>query len=205
MRILIDQDSVLYDLCSVWYGQNSQYHKDFNHWFSSEEQTDWDVTKFVVPECGSKIYDYFSNPELWNIGKPVANSIEVTQKLVEDGHELVIVTTAATPESLAPKWNWLKEYFPHIKDVIICNGKQKHMIIGDILIDDAPHNLEGFIGIPILFTQPWNKSYEDKNWFLRAYSWLDIYDVIRLAVMHTAELTTPTRSLEISTRENRGL
>lgn len=80
----------------------------------------------------------------------------VMQRLHEN-HEVFIVSSAMEfPNSLGEKLSWLKEHFPflHWKQFVFC-GK-KSIVHGDYMIDDLPHNLEGFNGEKLLFTAPHN-------------------------------------------------
>lgn len=62
------------------------------------------------------------------------------------------------------------------------------MIRGDILIDDAPHNLVGGDYVKILMTANHNRSYDaSANGMIRVIDWLDIQNCIS-AVAHADEL-----------------
>ena len=60
------------------------------------------------------------------------------------------------PNSLLEKSEWLDEHFPFIpwQRRILCG--HKHILKGDILIDDRAYNLEHFKGKSLLFTSPHN-------------------------------------------------
>jgi 5'(3')-deoxyribonucleotidase len=77
------------------------------------------------------------------------------------------------PNSLEEKSEWLDQYFPFIpwRKRILCGDK--HILQGDILIDDRSFNLESFKGRRILFTSPHNVN---NNGYERANSWLEIAD-----------------------------
>ena len=75
------------------------------------------------------------------------------------------------PNSLIEKHQWLDEHFPfiHWRNRILLGDK--HILRGDVLIDDRSHNLETFDGRSILFTSPHNIH---TNGFERAEDWLDV-------------------------------
>lgn len=57
----------------------------------------------------------------------------------------------------------------------------KHMIYGDVMIDDRPKNLEGFLkrnpnGKAMLFDQPWNRSIQGP--WIRVKSWNEVINEI---------------------------
>lgn len=106
------------------------------------------------------------------------NSQKITKSLKEDGHKVLIVTSDH-PDTIPFKYNFLKKYFPFIpfKDVIITSHKQ--MVKGDILIDDAPHNLENGEYLGILIDAPHNKNYDASSQpIVRVHNWDEIYNII---------------------------
>ena len=61
--------------------------------------------------------------------------------------------------------------------MIITN--HKYMIDGDILIDDAPHNLIKGKYVKVLISAPHNRSYDaEKNGMLRVDSWEEVKSII---------------------------
>jgi 5'(3')-deoxyribonucleotidase len=91
------------------------------------------------------------------------------------------VVTASGAEAVPIKLQKvLFKYFPYLtmKDVII--AEQKGLIIGDVMIDDAPHNLRDFTGKKILFNQPHNRSFNAADSEIqRVDGWGEIYEIIK--------------------------
>ena len=176
LTILIDMDDVLDNLLEVWINElNSLYGTSVK----PEQITGWDLTQYF-PEISKKsltmplFRDYF-----WEMIRPQRNAIEITKKLQADGHELYVVT-ASYPESISAKLHrFFFRYFPHITyDHVIVTSK-KQMIRGDVLIDDAVHNLVGGKYRGILFKAPHNESFDaEHNGLIRANDWNDIYTII---------------------------
>jgi 5'-nucleotidase len=178
-RVWIDLDSVIYDLHTPWLSQhNAEYP---NHILRIEDHKGWDAQKACNDvNCGANIYSYFNKPETWLNGKPIDNCVEVIERWQqEDIADIGILTT--TPNALAAqlKLQWINQYLPTIKDVIIVNGHLKHLIVGDVLIDDGIHNLENFNGLKILYNQSWN---QDSN-FVRANNWTEVDMMVRTAIV----------------------
>ena len=73
----------------------------------------------------------------------------------------------------------LFRYFPFIDWDHVIISSRKQMIRGDVLVDDAPHNLEDFEGNRILMDAPHNRSCRAalKN-ILRVHGWQEVYDII---------------------------
>lgn len=186
-RIWIDMDSVIYDLSSPWY---AQHNRDFpNHVLTVEDVTEWDTAQACRrANCDANIYSYFNNAETWSEGAILGGSHLITKLWQHDYPDinLGILTTAANGMSMPLKIEWLREHFPHIKDHIIVNGHLKHLIYGEILIDDATHNVQDFKGIGILYAQPWNKSAHDNfivaNGRNDVEKWLEVDRLVRRAI-----------------------
>jgi 5'-nucleotidase len=170
-RIWIDQDSTIYDLSSVWY---ARHNRDYpNHNLRIEDVNGWDTAQVCKNAgCPADIYSYFNHTEVWSDGKVIDGAkhiIDMWHKY--DIADLGIITTAANTLSMPYKVEWLEKEFPYIKDIMV-NYKThvKHLLRGDILIDDGIHNLVHWEGIGILFSQPWNQG---DNGLVRAYGKTD--------------------------------
>jgi len=177
-RIFTDQDSVIYNLSEIWYGlHNIDYP---NHNLRVEDVNGWDTAEVCKRVgCIADIYSYFDNPKVWTDGTVICGADYYTKKWYNENiADLGILTTAANGMSMPHKMKWLKDNFPYIKDIIMVNGHIKHLIRGDILIDDAIHNLEKWEGIAILFDQPWNQEHNG----LRAKSWYEVDILVRDAI-----------------------
>ena len=104
---------------------------------------------------------------------------------IDEGHEVYIVTASAYETIKSKMENVLFRYFPFISwsNVIIASNKQ--MIHGDMLIDDAPHNLIDGKYVKILMTAPHNINYDAaRNHMIRVNSWEEIKDcIIKLSML----------------------
>ena len=102
------------------------------------------------------------------------------KKFVIDNPEPFIINYKFDNPPVAMKLNnVLFRYFPYLttKDVIITS--QKQLVCGDVMIDDAPHNLEGGKYFSILVTAPHNRAYDaTANGFVRADRWDEIYNIV---------------------------
>jgi 5'-nucleotidase len=173
-RVLIDKDSVLYDIITPWYKlHNAEYGS--LHTITTDDVKQWDTSQVCKNNnCPADIYDYFNHMSVWTDGESIQNSIEITQRWAKQ-YELGIVTTPANAMASLHSLQWLYLHYPHIPNIITVMTRIKHWIQGDILIDDAPHNLEHFSGIRILFDQPWNRD----SHYLRAKDWNHLDAIIQ--------------------------
>jgi len=178
MVIACDVDDVVCDLVTEWV---RLYNRDYFDTLSTSDITEWDIFKFVKPECGKKIYDYLDSPFLYDYIYPIVGSIDGVLSLRDAGHRVVFVTSAVNG-CAGRKLRWLQEwgYFPEKrkseKDYIECHDKA--LIRADVIIDDGPHNLRSFIGKRVQFLQPWNvNEFVPGAWL--AGNWAKIPSIIK--------------------------
>ena len=170
-------DDTIEDLCGAWIG----YLNDtYGTTVKKEDITDWEVSKFFPTLTEKEVFGALLKKKLWERVKPLPGASENLQKLITDGHRVMILT-ASHPNTVGIKLNKvLFRYFPFFtaKDVIVASRKQ--LVMGDVLIDDAPHNLEGGVYRGILMSAPHNRRYDAAaNGFIRADNWDQIYNIIR--------------------------
>lgn len=162
----IDLDTTLNNIEEMWL---QLYNKDYNDNLSPDQLLDWDITKFIKPECGRKIYDYLNLPNFFyelDI-KPYAK--EAVEWLSE--YFNLYIVTSYTPNVCVDKARWVEKHLPFInqRNIIFCNNKGA--LNFDYLIDDGGHNLESFKQTGIVFDMPYNRYLMN---YRRAYNWLDI-------------------------------
>lgn len=167
--ILCDVDQVVADLHRVWL---RLYNADYNDTLTVHELVDWDMTKFVKPECGKKIEDYLYEPGLYDYVPMIPDADWGVDRLRTAGHRVVFVTSDPSGGK-SGKIDWLKRHrlVSSQNDWIIAHDKS--MIHGDILIDDSPRNiLLCANGVrPIVFDWPWNRHIMNCP---RVFSWTEV-------------------------------
>ena len=181
MIILCDLDSVVIDLMPAWL---ALYNADYHDNLKPSDITGWNTHLFVKDECGKKVYEYLSDPHLYENCLPVSWSLWGVSQLRDAGHRVVFLT-AANSSSMGQKLEWLYEwgYLPKksagdTSDFIA--AKDKSLIRGDIMIDDGLHNLDAWAGngpyhaSKILFDQPWNKH---DTQYKRAIDWKEVVSI----------------------------
>lgn len=167
LRIGVDLDTTLNDLEIVWL---ERYNRDYGDCLTVEHMVDWDVSTYVKPECGRKMYDYLDEPGFFRrLGiKPGAR--EGMAFLSE--HFEVYIVSAAHPNSVADKWAWIQEHLPFVPFEHFVPLSKKELLKLDYLIDDGPHNIERFPGTGIVFDMPYNRHLPSRH--PRFDNWLDI-------------------------------
>ncbi|WP_343486844.1 5'(3')-deoxyribonucleotidase [Allomuricauda sp. d1] len=147
------------------------YEKDFGVRFTKEDCLGREFWHCVPVDHQASVKDH-----AWQVGyfrnlKVIPDSQEVLAEL-SSRHDVYIASAAMQfPNSLREKSDWLDEHFPFIpwQKRILCG--HKHVLKGDVLIDDRAYNLEKFEGRRLLFTSPHNTGLTD---FERVSSWKEI-------------------------------
>lgn len=111
---------------------------------------------------------WFKQRQIWRRASPISGAIDAITEL-HKLNEIVIVTYQ--PTYLQKIWalEWLDEHLRDMYESLVFT-KRKSLVRADVLIDDGPHNFEGFMGKAILFSQPWN---QNDNRHTRIYGWDD--------------------------------
>ena len=180
--ILVDMDDTIENLKEAWVNRlNSMYgyNIDFN------DITEWDMGKTFTTLTSYQILEPLSSNNFWEYVTPKKDAMIYLKKLYDEGFTIKIVTHSHYSTINEKFTKALFPYFPFISsdDIIIC--KDKWLIKGDILIDDAIHNLEKFSGYKVLLTAPHNKLIKEDNTIFRANNWQQIYSYIELCYAGT--------------------
>lgn len=144
------------------------YNREYNDQLTEKKITSWDAHSFVKKECGKKIYKYLEEPGFYRNLEPIPHSIEVIQRLQEK-YDIYIVTTSPK-NALKDKAEWIEEHLPFIGFKRMVYTHHKHLVDGDLLFDDAPHNLEAFQqkgSISVAMDYAYNRNidcYRVSNW-----------------------------------------
>ena len=193
IRILFDFDDILNDLSKCWIAElNRTYGTRVNF----DEVKDYELVE-SFPELSSyQLYAPYLDGRLYLDIHPVKEAQRLVERLATTDElyvctaGLVGVNTMIVYEYL---WNnettkctdnllrFLGEYYPQFRqeNVIICT--QKHMIVGDVLIDDNPAHLTAFPGARILLDKPYNRDFDaSANGVLRAKNYNEIAKLIEM-------------------------
>ncbi len=115
--------------------------------------------------------------------EPVEGVQEFIPKLLEEGHEVIIVTSRDGKGAEIAK-RWIKKHsIPWLLFIEVGqrNDKSKHLKGFDIFIDDDLDKLEPAVGIvPHLFLFSWgyNKHVDETEFITRINSWKEFYEII---------------------------
>ena len=167
MVVFVDMDEVIADT----YGAHiERFNERYGAGLTKEKCMGGEVWH-QVPEHREAIWKHYYEPGFFRNLDPIPHSRDVLEEL-SSKHAVYIASAAMQfPNSLKEKHEWLDEHFPfiHWRNRILCGDK--HILRGDILIDDRSHNLQHFEGRSILFTSPHNIHTEG---FERVRDWLEV-------------------------------
>lgn len=177
LTILIDMDDTIENFCETWVAfLNEKHIRNVRH----ADIVDWELYEFYPGLSHEEIYAPLNTVEFWKRVKPFPGAVYYIQKMIEDGHRVVVVTASGV-NTIALKMNlMLFKYFPFLSfnDVIIAS--QKDLIKGDLLIDDAIHNFERWDGAGIMMNAPHNQKYDaEAHGLKRANNWIEIYQIVQ--------------------------
>ena len=168
MVIFIDMDEVIADT----YGAHIDvYNTEFKGELTKDSCAGTEVWRMVPEAHQESVRKHAARRGFFRELKVIPNSQEVLAQLATK-HEVYIASAAMQfPNSLEEKSEWLDEHFPFIpwQNRILCG--HKHILKGDVLIDDRSYNLEHFEGRGLQFTSPHNVN---TTGFERVNNWLEI-------------------------------
>ncbi|MCL4116123.1 UNVERIFIED_CONTAM: hypothetical protein GTU68_047804 [Idotea baltica] len=147
------------------------YNQEFDGNLTTKTCMGNEVWKMVPEAHQDSVRKHATRRGFFRNLRPIEHSIEVLSK-INEVHELYIASAAMQfPNSLEEKSDWLNEHFPFIpwQNIILCG--HKHILKGDVLIDDRSYNLENFDGRGLQFTSPHNINTVG---FERVNTWIEV-------------------------------
>jgi 5'(3')-deoxyribonucleotidase len=110
---------------------------------------------------------------------PIPGAVECLSEMHKEGHEIIVVTSPpnGAPTSAYDKQRWVAKHFPFIPRKNVVFAPRKDIVSGDILIDDAPHNIKDFPGTTILWDAPYNRRTRDSSY--RVKTWREALSIVR--------------------------
>lgn len=183
--ILVDMDGVCVEIHDHWL---NLYNRDYDDDLTQEQIVSWDLHKYVKEGCGLKIYEYLKEPGFF-LGAPVIPGCAKSLRALKNAGLNIILVTATPSNSHTAhfeKIKWIERNLPFLNTKNFISTSRKDLIAGDLLLDDAVHNLDNFPGIPCAFRQPWNLR---KNYRFSVNSWEEFTE-LALSLAKIGESTT---------------
>ena len=176
LTILVDMDDTIEYLLHDWLvWLNNRYGTHV----IEDDIHDYDITKAFPDLTPDQVYAPLFFHDLWANLCPVPGADKVLKKLQEQGHEIYIVTSSNFQTINTKITCVVHRSFQFIPDDHIIIARNKQMIRGDVLIDDAPHNLVGGSYLKIMPAAAHNRDFDAESaGIIRAKDWNEIYDIV---------------------------
>jgi len=167
MRVYVDMDGVLADFD----GAMESYLLDKG--WETTNRVEWSLSKRIqridgslntLDEAEHVVNSIMETKGFWEGIQPIQNGTEIIKKWMKlwgKNLDIMIATSAwwTSPYSAYEKVRWIQKYIKGFPLTNIAMTFQKHILKGEIIIDDKPANIMNWEGSDaIIFTQPWNKN-----------------------------------------------
>lgn len=135
--VLLDFDDVLFDFLGT---VNDKYNTITHQGVKLDDYKSWDLSEVGDVHVYMNI---IKDPNLWREMPEKDGAMEVVQRLINDGRWNVLICTACTTlEEYIVKVGLIEEKIPGFDTSKILNVVDKHLIRGDIIVDDKVDNLD---------------------------------------------------------------
>jgi len=170
MTIFVDMDEVIAD---TYQAHIDLYYQDFGKLLTKANCQGKDFWKCVPVDHQQSVKGHAWQKGFFKDLKVMPHSQEVLEKLCKKHNVFIASAAMQFPNSLREKSDWLDKFFPFIRwqNRILCGNK--HILKGDMLIDDRSYNLSNFDGSTLLFTSPHNT---ETQGYERVRTWVEIAD-----------------------------
>ena len=167
-RIAIDMDGVLVD---TFPAQLAFISDEYGLSPDPDQRLRQALADWLPGEALAGLRRHMHRPEFFAGLPPMPGAIDVLRRLV-DRYDVFIATAAMEyPNSLAPKFDWLRRHVPFIDPLQYIFCGHKYMLDVDWLIDDHVRHFVALRGTPMLFTAPHNRQLTG---YLRVDDWQDV-------------------------------
>ena len=166
MRILVDIDNTCIDSNLEIIRQYREYTNDYKIPYV-EKDISWDFSPVIDSNIwdGNKITKTFSSKEFYNNVKLKNDCNYVLNKLINLGHEVIIVTKPSK-NGLDLRIDFINKNIPNTSVIFLMQDNfDKSIINGDIIIDDVLESHKGDRKLNLLFgNYGYNNDKQKKEW-----------------------------------------
>jgi 5'-nucleotidase len=145
----------------------------------------WDMSKTLGPGAYQTVEHWLSEPSFFRNLQPLDGAVDGLNYFTEhNGFDIIIATSISSTVHNAydAKRAWLAQWFPKLNLRNLIAVQRKEIVRGDILIDDAPHNISAWIDTnrsAIIMDRPWNQDLICHDVIAsRAHNWDDVIDIL---------------------------
>ena len=176
LTILVDMDDTIENLLDSWLHMLNVEH---GYHVTKDDIKSWNIQEAYPDLTQWEVYAPLFRDELWQDVKPKWDAVKYLRRLQDDGHDIYITTSSNFRTIHTKVESIIRRYFPFISDDQVIVATKKQMIRGDVMVDDAPHNLVDGEYEKILMTAPHNRSYNAELYGMtRVNNWKEVYERI---------------------------
>ena len=181
--ILLDMDDVLCDLTGPWIELLNKRHGTT---ITREDLVVWHIGRALPLKfpslTSSDIYAPLDEPGFFRKLPMMSGAKTALEDMKTLGWRAVIVTSLPVikhhpGQVVQEKSEWIEEHLDGLvalRDIVITH--QKYLVKGDVLVDDAAHNLTSYPGPTIAFDRPWNRKIQTTS---RIHHWNEGINVLK--------------------------
>lgn len=179
--ILCDVDGVLYNYCGVVSGIAGIPESKFDRWKFTDNLDADEASRYQAAVAKGRLASHNLDHES-PCGMTVREFISELSRIGD-----VVFLTAP----LEGCGNWFKDRTDYLKSitdghkVIWCSTELKHLVYGDVLIEDNLHTANRWVGLPmhgpaIVINRPWNDG-PDEHWQYQVFSAMTLTSALAIA------------------------
>ncbi len=132
----------------------NKYNFIWNDNLDHNKIDDWDLTRFVKPECGNKIYAYLDN-KIYDFVEMVKDAKWGVEQLRKMGYRVIFITSNFANTGNA-KFEWLSRNGFNVEKKDFFECEDKPLIKYNLLLDDKYDTVLKSGKRGVLFSRSWN-------------------------------------------------
>lgn len=165
--LLLDMDEVVVDFTNAWI---QRFYNKTGIILNREDWKAWDLKKILPEEVFEGFVSTLREPGFFRDLPPMVGAIEGIRELHE--YYDIVFLTASSQYAYNDKFHWIEENLSFVNKPNLILTHRKDLVIGEYLVDDAPHNLiHSPAKTKIVFDAPWNR---DLSLFTRVSNWNEL-------------------------------
>jgi 5'-nucleotidase len=182
--LLLDMDDVTVDQSLTWV---KRLYEKTGVLYNRDEWAGWQLSNYLPSDVVHMIFEEINKePGFFRQLPAKEGAIEGIRQLC-DYYDIVFVT-ASEHYAYEDKYYWIVENLPFLPKPNLILTHRKDLIMGDIFVDDGPHNLiNSPVKTKVIFDGPWNRHL---NQFPRVHHWNQLIELLmskeRLQLIRTS-------------------
>lgn len=176
MILCVDVDNVINNLQEAVTNLFNERHGTN---YTLDDFHDYNVENVLPVKEAIAMKEMYGESGIYDHVKPITGSQDGIQKLINDGHQVYLVTDAII-KNYHEKVEWLHHFFPFVDDAHIVAMKHKHLFKCDIMYEDNMHNLLAGVSYHrVCMDYPWNRDGKDYVYDIhRCTNWGEFLDIV---------------------------